>query len=393
MRALSTAVLIAITGLILALTLWPSLESAERLPVACFYCSERATADAIANVILFVPLGVALAWARPGTRAPWRLGLALSLGIELLQYLIPGRDPSIGDVVTNTVGTQVGWSLFGHVAAEMMRAPRPRTAYLATAGFASIVGVVVWMFGPAPTDAVYYGQWTPVLGHLEWYRGRVLAATVNHEAVTVGPLPHDGPIRQFVTGRGVLQVKGVAGSPVPRLAPLVSVYDQHQREILLLGPDRDALVLRYRHRAAAWRLDEPDLRLEGAFAGVARADTIALAAERASRTACLSLRGRSGCMAVATPGRGWSLVYYPESFPSWLRRALDALWVAGLTLPLGWYAGFRRTLVGCAAGTAGALIVLPLLGGIGPSPTAELLAAGLGLVTGAMVRRLSPTLP
>lgn len=385
MRPLPTAVLLVVAAVVLTLTLAPSPESVDRLPVS-FYGSALATADAIANVILFLPLGAAFAWARPDARA-WRWGLALSLGIELLQRWIPGRDPSVGDVLTNTLGMQLGFWLARYVSVAYRRPPRVRGGYLASAAFAAIVAAVVWLLGPAPTNARYYGGWTPVLGHFEWYRGRVLTATVNNVFLPVGPLPDNAAVRHFIAGPGRASVTAVAGPPVPALAPLFGVFDQNEREIFLIGPDRDALVLRYRRRAASLKLDAPDMRLDSAFAGVERGDTINVTAERLPRRACLSLGTRSSCGPVGTPGSGWSLIAYPEFFPAWLRHALDALWIGGLALLVGWYAGMRRTLVGAAAIVFGALITLPLLGSIAVSPPRELGAAALGLAAGALLRR------
>jgi hypothetical protein len=388
MRRLAALTLAAVLGIILALTLWPSPHAGETLPITCFYCSERATADAIANVILFAPLGVALAWMWPALRRPWSVGLGLSLAIELLQLVvIPGRDPSIGDVVTNSLGAQLGWSLYHYVAREQARPPRAATAYLAGSAFAGLVALVAWLFGPSPTNYPYFGQWTPTLGHLEWYRGRVLAAMINGEQLRVGPIANTDPTRAFVERAGTLIARAVAGPPVVALAPLVSIYDRGQREILLLGPDRDALVLRFRRRFNALLLDGPDVRLDGAFAGIARGDTITVAAERLTRTACLRVDERSACLPLATPGRGWSLVYFPESFPTWLRHVLDALWLLALALPVGWCGGFRRPLIGAAVISLGALVLVPLLSTITPSPPAEVAAALAGLTAGALLRR------
>jgi VanZ family protein len=65
-------------------------------------------ADAILNLCLFVPLGLALAW---NSRSPARAvlcGLLLSTTVELAQMWIPGRDPSLTDIISNTAGTTVG---------------------------------------------------------------------------------------------------------------------------------------------------------------------------------------------------------------------------------------------------------------------------------------------
>lgn len=68
-------------------------------------------AEALANVLLFVPIGFLLRLALP--RAPSSLLLAVataaSLGIEVAQYvLLPEREPSLVDVLTNGGGTAIG---------------------------------------------------------------------------------------------------------------------------------------------------------------------------------------------------------------------------------------------------------------------------------------------
>jgi len=65
--------------------------------------------EAVANVVMFVPLGLLLPWAA-GWR-PWRAvpaGLALSTAIELTQIALPERVPTVQDVVMNTLGAAVG---------------------------------------------------------------------------------------------------------------------------------------------------------------------------------------------------------------------------------------------------------------------------------------------
>jgi VanZ family protein len=67
----------------------------------------------VANIALFVPLGVALAWR--GTRFVRTLGLALAVSVaaEGLQYLSAhGRVAQTADVVTNVAGAVIGWAIF-----------------------------------------------------------------------------------------------------------------------------------------------------------------------------------------------------------------------------------------------------------------------------------------
>ncbi len=70
--------------------------------------------DAIANVILFLPLGFGLAGWRRRSSLPvqfmWAIAVsaALSSSVELLQVFIPSRNPSYIDMLTNTLGGGCG---------------------------------------------------------------------------------------------------------------------------------------------------------------------------------------------------------------------------------------------------------------------------------------------
>lgn len=66
--------------------------------------------EVLANVALFVPIGLllAVAWPRWGL---WRIvliGAALSIVIETGQSFLPSRFPTVSDVLANTTGTLLG---------------------------------------------------------------------------------------------------------------------------------------------------------------------------------------------------------------------------------------------------------------------------------------------
>lgn len=90
------------------------------------------TLEFLANIVLFVPLGllVPLAIGRLRSRVLWLtvlLGFVLSACIELAQLAIPGRVSDVRDVMSNTLGTVVGvlvvWAL-RPVVAPRIRARR-----------------------------------------------------------------------------------------------------------------------------------------------------------------------------------------------------------------------------------------------------------------------------
>jgi len=96
-RFLITVSLLAIAGL----TLYPETATVTS-PWNCIVCGTRGTADMFLNVLLFAPLGVGLALM--GVRHGRALVLAamVSLTVELAQVFIPGRDASIGDLISNS---------------------------------------------------------------------------------------------------------------------------------------------------------------------------------------------------------------------------------------------------------------------------------------------------
>jgi hypothetical protein len=105
-----------------------------------------------------------------------------------------------------------------------------------------------------PTDALWYAQAAPELGHLGPPPGGVIEATVNGIAV-----PFVLPALEVlgvasVPGTLVLQahvpLRGVSAG----ISPVVSLYDGRQREVALLGLRGGRPLGRYRSRAAAFGL-------------------------------------------------------------------------------------------------------------------------------------------
>ncbi len=77
--------------------------------------------NSLCNVLLFVPLGVALPCLWTEYRRLWRTataGCAVSILIELLQMLTY-RTTDINDVITNTVGTVLGFCAASVVAGRI----------------------------------------------------------------------------------------------------------------------------------------------------------------------------------------------------------------------------------------------------------------------------------
>src|SRR5258705_4248158 len=206
-------------GAILIATLFPA--GAELAPgwTTALVGGDDALAGVVQNLLLFVPLGFGLAL---GGMRGFRLvavGTLLSLSVECAQQWIPGRDPSLGDVCFNTLGTAVG-GLLGRTA-PLWFSPSPRRAAWLSLG-AALVATAIWLttgwlFQPDAPAKTYVVALRPDLPNRGQYPGRVLGATVG------SPLP--------------LRIVAVAGATPRRLSPLVALTDERGREMVLLSAD------------------------------------------------------------------------------------------------------------------------------------------------------------
>lgn len=377
---LLTAVAAAV---VLAVTLLPGRPSPASPGGACLVCGHFAATDFLLNVALFVPLGFA-----PALRRRWpALGLWLALAglsgaIEAVQLLLPGRYSSLSDVVANAAGAGLGillarsrgrWLPGGGAPV----APAFRVAAGGAAGLAFLATALVLQ--PSLPRSTWYGQWAPELGHYETYGGEVREVRIGDRPLPPARLAARESVRSELRA-GVPVEVAFAGGPAPDgVAPVFAIYDDGQREVLMVGADGGDLVLRVRRRAADLRLKAPQVRLPGAAPEPGR-EAVARAALR-DGTACLESGPAGTCDALAAPGRGWSLLFgpAPRSLPA---RGLDAAFAALLLVPLGlWWRRDRAGLAGAGLAAAGVALATfaggaglgDLLAGLGGG------AAGMGL--------------
>lgn len=119
-RGIKNLVLAGAVALILALTIVPRNDHSivELLPLRDVIdaISQRdlsllleSILESVANVVLFVPFGAALAMRGMGVRRIAVAGGALSVAIETAQLLVvSGRTSSVSDVLLNTAGAVIG---------------------------------------------------------------------------------------------------------------------------------------------------------------------------------------------------------------------------------------------------------------------------------------------
>ena len=354
----------------------------------CIVCGARAWADVIANVLLYAPLGAALALAGGSEARPVVYGFVLSCVIEFAQIWIPGRDPSLTDVCSNTIGAAAGQGAVWLVDRALLWTPRTlaRLSLLAAGAALGVFILTALLLAPAPLAPPFTVSVNAAIPEMSWYRGRVLSIRSGGVLVRPGRVLDSTAGRDILEGGDSLDLDVIAGPPVRSLAPMFLIQDRSGEEVFLLGPDRDDLVLRYRPRAVLVGLDRPDVRLRHAFAGVSPGDTLHVTVRRVGSGACLSLNAVvSPQCSASSLGSGWALIFYPRHLPAWMISLLEAAWVAGLCIPIGLWAS-RRYEAGIAlAVLAAALVVIPPRTGLAHTPVHEVLGAGLGVLSGRIL--------
>lgn len=375
-------------ALVLLATLYPTEATGGASSYECVLCGERAIADALVNVILFLPLGAAL--ALPGRRlvVALALGAALSCGVEIAQIsLIPGRDASPVDFVFNTLGAAIGVAIIRTsrwwMGQDCTHASRlSLAAAFATLAVVTGTGLLLTPHLPAARYAV---MWNPVLRHLEPYDGTVLSATIDGEPLPARRIENTARIRQQLSTNVTLRVDAISAAARSRQAAMLAIYDEFKREVMLIGPDRHDLVFRLRTRSASWWLDQPSIRIVDGWRSVVPGSSIMVTARRAGRAYCVGFGPEPPCSSGFTAGMGWTILQRMERLPALVRSSLNALWLAILGAAVGFWFRMRWESFAALAVFAAAIAVVPRYVGLLPTPMAQLFGAFTGLALGVLM--------
>lgn len=123
----------------------PLQPFAPRLVLMPFADMIQGPVDTALNVVLFVPLGFFLPWlwrTFDGLKQTALTGFLLSLGIELLQVFGLGIT-DINDLITNTLGTILGYGLFCLAHHLMKPATRKKWQMGSLAGVPSVILLIL----------------------------------------------------------------------------------------------------------------------------------------------------------------------------------------------------------------------------------------------------------
>lgn len=370
--------------LIATATLTPgSASTLDALPSSfwCFACGQFGGADFTANIVLFVPLGIALALVGVRPSRALLVGALLSGAVELAQALghPPYRVASITDLATNSLGTLLGALIGLHRRALLF----PTRTQAGTLGVASLISVSAllsfsaWALGlpaavppvvpavaPAVVPAVVPGvmpavvpaivpgvvpfvvpfvvsganevrrselSFTPGFG---WYHGLVHDATVNGVLFSHrgdGPLLlQAGPVSTYqvtvrITGRDERE----------GFVPFVYVHGATKvLPALMLGQRGTAAELHVQLRGSAFRLPAPRLVLPDAFpAGVVAQQTVVASVSPSVWTMAV-VRGARLQISLAL---GWSLFQNVVRTGGATGAAMSLLWLFVLWFPAGYW--------------------------------------------------------
>ncbi|MGH7657222.1 MAG: VanZ family protein, partial [Gemmatimonadales bacterium] len=276
-RSRDSGLVLALAGLafIAAETLVPrpgDRALVELTGLTCLICGSLGGVDVLLNVILFIPLGLGLGLLKTSGGRALAFVVATTITIEILQLgVIAGRDSSLSDLLTNTLGGMLGYWLARRWRRILFPSPAlsARLAVSAAAVWVGVQAVTAWAVQPAPPPPVYYGQWAAELGHLHIFEGTLLDATINGAPMPAGAYRNSNTVRHAIKeGNISAEALVIPGRSTTGLAPIMSIFNDRQQEVLLLGRNLDDVIFRLRTHASDLRIRGPALRLPDGFSGL-----------------------------------------------------------------------------------------------------------------------------
>jgi hypothetical protein len=371
----------------------PQQELAASLtPWWCLICGDHGGQDVINNVLLFIPFALGLRLAGLPSRTVVVTGGLISLSVELLQWgVVPGRDASLSDVLTNTLGSFVG-AMVASYRVQLLRPSKSTGVRLATCWGALWLTIQLGsalLLQPWAPAGELRGFWARrVYGHPP-FDGQVLSATLSGVPIPTDSQPVTPEMAQHVqNGRFDLQLRLRSGQS-GKWSSVVEVLGR-RGSVVAVEANRGDLAFQPPMRSSLLRLGRPALRIPGALQSppgaeltlVARDQGFALQAEWTSSGSSHLVRQALG------PSLGWSLLAPFRYTYGRDTSLLTMVWLTAWLLPLGYWTRHVSGRPFLRWGAALLLVALglglvPLLTGYPPASFSEWLGALLGLAAGA----------
>ena len=379
-RVVRVALALAWLAGLVAITLTPGGGRMARILSVCLICGPRGSADALLNVILFLPLGL-LIGLRRGPALALLVGVGLSAGVETWQLLLTGRYSNVGDVVWNGLGAGLGAAATPHLRDWLLDGSRPLGRVLAVALPATWLLAAGLLLSPIAGDRPYSVDHLASASALQGFTDWQAAGSLARSASTGEDPTVAGARLDLEPGGGWTLAARATRAPLSReLLPIVGAYDTKATPIRVLGADREDLVLWESTWAPVMHFDYASHHLYGALVDHQVGDTFTVSASSTGGDqVCLTAASRQSCGPRIAPARTWTLLRSHEHASEATKRRIDIAWMATLTLWIGLLGGSARsTLV-----TAGAFVALVAAAAWLFTPLSELGRAGLlGLTLG-----------
>jgi hypothetical protein len=361
-------------------------------PLSCLLCGDQGGADIVANLILFLPFAIGLRLAGASWLRTVALAAAVSFTVELLQLtVVPGRDASLSDLLSNSTSAAIGAGLASHLAE--LAAPVRAKARLLLAGGAILwlgaLGLSAWLLEPAVPRGPIRSRWAGVVVTGDEFGGRVLDVHLQDM-----PMPSRGRVTdpaavkdRLLRGDFLLRAELVTGEPRPGRSWIYSVQ-AGPRSVLSLYQAGRAAGVTVPIRGLRFGLREVGMSVGHALPADTGVRVRLTAAERAGVVRLDSEFGdtRRAAELTISPALGWMLID-PFDPPTIVGiRWLTALLLGSSLVPLGLWArraGRTAPALGVlVAIMAAGLVAVPALAGLPRVHWSEWLAAVVGAGVG-----------
>ena len=359
-------------------------------PIWCLVCGDHGGADIAANLLLFLPFAAGLRLTGVSWRRTVLVSAAISFTVESLQLVvIPGRDASLSDLLTNTASAAIGATLARHLP-EAVHPSRERARRLLAIGgivWLGTLGLAAWLLMPSMPEGVLMSRWAHRAPGLDVFGGGVEVVRLDGLSMPADGSPPDSARLRHQTDLGEFSLEAEVTSGPPTHDPswiymfrvpsggALTLY-QLRREAGIAVPVR---ALRYLARPVTVTLNDGFPAAAGVpvrFEVTGRGGLIRLSSTYGDSTRTVTLG--------LSPAYGWRLFSPFELGAGTEVRRFTALCIALSVLPLAYWAtrGGGAAFGICAATVALGLGGLPWLAGLPPVHRSEWIAAALGIGAG-----------